>query len=93
MNKIGNSILVESDEGVKYRRNVTHVKKFHKRTSDRQASCAEPELSVDISTEPDTEPYSPLTTPALNNQNSVNVPETGINEPVTNSSMSSTPVK
>ena len=93
LNKTGNSVLVESDEGVKYRRNVTHVKKFHKRTSDRQASRAEPELSVDISTEPDTEPYSSLTTPALNDQNSVNVPETGINEPITNSSTSSTPVK
>ena len=93
LNKIGNSVLVESDEGVKYRRNVMHVKKFHKRTSDRQASRAEPELSVDILTEPDMEPYSPLTTPAVNDQNSVNVPETGINEPITNSSTSSTPVK
>ena len=93
LNKTGNSALVEPDEGVKYRRNVTHVKNFHKRTSDRQASRAEPGLSVDISTEPDAEPYSSLTTPALNDQNGVNVPETGINGPITNSSTSSTPVK
>ena len=28
LNKTGNSALVESDQGVKYRRNVTHLKKF-----------------------------------------------------------------
>ncbi|CAG2215581.1 unnamed protein product [Mytilus edulis] len=29
--KIGNSVLVESDQGVQYRRNVTHLKKFIER--------------------------------------------------------------
>ena len=31
LNKTGNSVLVQSDQGVKYRRNVTHLKKFHER--------------------------------------------------------------
>ena len=70
-----------------------HVKKFYKRTSDRQTSRAEPELSVDISTKPDTELNQPLTTPALNDQRSVSVPETGINAPIINSPASITPVK
>ena len=31
VDKTGNSVLVESDKGVRYRRNVTHLKKFHER--------------------------------------------------------------
>lgn len=27
----GNSIVIESDQGVQYRRNVTHLKRFHER--------------------------------------------------------------
>ena len=95
LNKTGNSVLVESDQGVKYRRNVTHVKKFHERTSDRQTSNensylphSDREISVETSQEPITEPGPPLTALAPDDKNSVKVPENGIH-----SDSGSTPVK
>ena len=95
LNKTGNIVLVESDHGVKYRRNVTHLKKFQERISDRQTSrensyepSAESETPVKIPREPDTEPHSSLTSPAPNGKNSVNVSERGIEI-----STSATPVK
>ncbi|MCW4310601.1 MAG: DDE-type integrase/transposase/recombinase [Candidatus Thiodiazotropha endolucinida] len=95
LHKTGNSVLVESDQGVKYRRNVTHLKKFHERTSDKPVSRenlnmprSEPDLPIEIPREPDTNPHSLLSSPALNSRKSVNEPEME-----KDSSLISTPVK
>lgn len=61
--------------------------------TDNSYSHAEPEISVDIPREPDMEPLPLSTEPTLKDRSSVNVSETGIQEPVTSSSTSTTPVK
>ena len=77
LNKTGNSVLVQSDQGVKYRRNVTHLKKFHERKNSSAPDIrAQQEISADLPLpEPVSEPSLNLTAPAPNEQNSVNEPQ------------------
>ncbi|CAC5383109.1 unnamed protein product [Mytilus coruscus] len=45
--KIGNSVLVESDQGVQYRRNVTHLKKFIERENN-DLSCSQSDANKNV---------------------------------------------
>ncbi|CAG2225151.1 unnamed protein product [Mytilus edulis] len=45
--KIGNSVLVKSDQGVQYRRNVTHLKKFIERENN-DVSCSQSDANKNV---------------------------------------------
>ena len=51
LEKKGNSVLIQSEEGVRYRRNITNLKKFEERKENSDV-CAKSEKSISVGNKP-----------------------------------------